>query len=74
LQVLSGLNPCFPADMKYKVVSVMDVPWENLSKHFGSCHKFIKSAIDNGGNVFVHCYAGVSRSATIVIAYLMQEH
>jgi len=49
----------------------MDVPWENLSKYFLACNKFIKGALEQGGTVFVHCYAGVSRSATIVIAYLM---
>lgn len=74
MQVLSGLNPCFPSDLKYKVINVMDVPWENLSKYFIACNKFIKGALEQGGTVFVHCYAGVSRSATIVIAYLMSEH
>ena len=60
--------------MKYKVVNVMDVPWENLAKHFPSCNKFIKQALEGGGNVFVHCYAGVSRSAAVCCAYLMHEH
>jgi len=52
----------------------MDVPWENLQQYFHSSIQFIKKAIEAGGSVFVHCYAGVSRSATIVIAYLMSEH
>lgn len=52
----------------------MDVPWENLAKHFLACNKFIKQALEQGGSVFVHCYAGVSRSATILVAYLMAEH
>jgi protein-tyrosine phosphatase len=52
----------------------MDVPWENLVKHFADSNRFIKSALSSGGVVFVHCYGGVSRSATLVIAYLMQQY
>jgi len=52
----------------------MDVPWENLQKYFQPSVRFIKEAIESGGSVFVHCYAGMSRSATIVVAYLMSEH
>ena len=32
----------------------MDVPWENLGKHFLDSALFVKNAIDNGGTVFVH--------------------
>lgn len=73
LQVVAGVNPCFPADFVYKSIQAMDVPWENLSKHFYSSNRFIKECLEAGGAVFVHCYAGISRSATIVCAYLMQE-
>ena len=40
---------------------------ENLIKYFGECINFI----DGDEKVLVHCMAGASRSATIVIAYIM---
>lgn len=36
-------------------------------------HEFIASAISSGGVVLVHCLAGASRSASVVIAYIMKE-
>jgi len=32
-----------------------------------------KAIKEEKGTVFVHCHAGVSRSSTLVLAYLMQE-
>jgi len=52
----------------------MDVPWENLGKHFMDAALFMKNAIKGGGIVFVHCWAGISRSSSCIIAYLMYEH
>ena len=50
-----------------KVISISDNCIENIIKHFGECLNFIKG----DEKVLVHCMAGASRSATIVIAYLM---
>lgn len=41
--------------------------------HFDETHAWIAKALAEGGQVLVHCYAGVSRSASIVIAYVMKE-
>jgi dual specificity phosphatase 12 len=56
------------------VINVLDMPFENLIRHFKTAVDFIKGAVKGGGTVLVHCFAGVSRSASVVIAYLMREH
>ena len=54
-------------NIKHKKIHIDDLFSENIIKHFKECIEFI----DNNGKIFIHCECGVSRSATIVIAYLM---
>jgi hypothetical protein len=54
LQALGGMNAPFPSQFTYKVLQVMDVPWENLGRHFMESALFIQRALKNGGVVFVH--------------------
>jgi dual specificity MAP kinase phosphatase len=42
--------------------------------HFDESSAFIEEMRKQNRNVLVHCHAGVSRSATIVCAYLMKKN
>ena len=54
-------------DIIHKKVDVSDFESQNIIQYFGECLNFIKGE----EKVLVHCMAGASRSATIVIAYVM---
>jgi atypical dual specificity phosphatase len=52
-------------------IDELDSTYTDLSKYFEKTTRFIHDARLNGGNVYVHCAAGISRSSTISLAYLM---
>jgi len=57
----------------FKGVQSHDEPRFPLYKHFEDATNFIDEALKNGGKVYVHCQHGISRSATLIIAYLMMK-
>ncbi|CAG9313684.1 unnamed protein product [Blepharisma stoltei] len=58
----------------YHFVEIWDNPYQDLAKHLPSALQFIHQHLSAGENVLVHCAAGISRSSSIVIAYLMGKH
>ncbi|OQR74070.1 dual specificity protein phosphatase 19-like [Tropilaelaps mercedesae] len=69
----SGIGNHFPEDFRYMKLNILDLPEQDIKSVFESCFAFIDEALAAGGSTFVHCNAGVSRSSTICIAYLISR-
>ena len=69
--VISIVNepPQYPKEMKINHISfkLEDKKTNNILKYFKECIYFI----ENSDKIYIHCLFGISRSPTIVIAYLM---
>ena len=53
--------------INHKIIKIDDLDDENIIQYFKECIEFIEKA----DKIYIHCMCGVSRSSTIVIAYLM---
>jgi len=53
-----------------KIINVDDFEEENIFQYFKECIEFIEKS----DKIYIHCMAGVSRSASIVIAYLLWKN
>lgn len=63
-----------PTVQRYLFINVMDHTKQDLLSHFETSNQFIENALKNPHNkVYVHCVAGISRSATLVISYIMKS-
>ncbi|CAL8404153.1 unnamed protein product [Boreogadus saida] len=71
--ILSVYNNAKPVleDKTYLCINAADASSQNLSQYFKECIAFIHECRLKGGSCLVHCLAGVSRSTTVVVAYLM---
>jgi hypothetical protein len=55
----------------YLSLDVEDSPKQDIAQYFPEVVRFIHGSLARGGNVLVHCLAGASRSATLIVAYLI---
>ncbi|XP_028935309.1 dual specificity protein phosphatase 6 [Ornithorhynchus anatinus] len=60
-------------EFKYKQIPISDHWSQNLSQFFPEAISFIDEAREKNCGVLVHCLAGISRSVTVTVAYLMQK-
>ncbi|EKE38967.1 hypothetical protein ENUP19_0083G0054 [Entamoeba nuttalli] len=61
----------FPNEINYLHLHINDQENFQITNYFQSCFDFIDHAFSQNEKVLVHCQAGISRSATLVIAYLI---
>ncbi|XP_062333860.1 dual specificity protein phosphatase 4 [Osmerus eperlanus] len=73
LNVSSNCPNHFEGTYQYKCIPVEDNHKEDISSWFLEAIEFIDSVKESSGRVLVHCQAGISRSATICLAYLMMR-
>lgn len=61
----------FKSDLVYKTLWLRDSPSEDITSILYDVFDYLEDVREQGGRVLVHCCQGISRSTSLVIAYLM---
>ncbi|KAH3744946.1 dual specificity protein phosphatase [Pelomyxa schiedti] len=70
---MSAHKSRFSPSIELETIQVSDERTSNISQHFPRAISFIDKIRNRGQSVLVHCVWGMSRSSTIVTAYLMYK-
>jgi len=77
INVTTNIRNIFESNDEYKI-QYLRIPLEDsfdsqIGVYFQKCIEFINSAKDENCSILIHCQAGISRSPTIALAYIMQS-
>lgn len=61
-------------NIHYMEIDIDDFPFANINLVIPEAVRFIHRELMNSGVVLIHCAAGVSRSASIAVAYFMAKY
>jgi protein-tyrosine phosphatase len=73
--IISVLNEPLPVpeDLEHCHILLDDSENQDIFLHFSNVFSIIEKALEEKRSVLVHCVAGISRSATLVISYIMKK-
>lgn len=79
--VPGAMKESYSSDYEWKQIEITDEETTNVIQYFPESYNFIDSGLFKNSNnkkhqgcVLVHCSQGISRSATFIIAFLMQKY
>ena len=77
-KVNEELEPTETTATKHKIkllhVYNLDLNTNDITKNLPMIFQFIDSAKETNGKILVHCQAGISRSVSVVMAYIIWNH
>lgn len=69
-----GIDPLFPKHLRYTCLDLRDTDDEDIMQYFDRVADLIHEDVRREKSVIVHCRVGISRSVTLVAAYLIKYH
>lgn len=60
-------------NIDFMQIYLYDSPSAPIKNFFDESYNFIKKHISKHENVLVHCFAGISRSSTIILNYIIKD-
>ena len=74
INVTKEISLYYPDEFIYKTYDIYDDNLESIYKYLEIAYQDIKDYQKNiDGNILIHCFMGASRSASVVLYYLMKE-